>query len=150
MPTSVLLTPTAQRQIDALRKPDRASYDQFLSELRSQGCKALKYRLAGPVVEHLCVKHLRGLLRVVVGFTAKDKAVVLLVGPHKDDDPNIDVYAGLYRLAGLEAPPKENRSKPPCCGEETSLPPIDQDLVEDLVTRSLRLAKSGHRRARRR
>ncbi|WP_322872031.1 hypothetical protein [Streptomyces goshikiensis] len=76
--------------------------------------------------------------------------MVLLVGPHKDDDPNIDVYAGLYRLAGLEAPPKENRSKPPCCGEETSLPPIDQDLVEDLVTRSLRLAKSGHRRARRR
>ncbi|MDX2394128.1 hypothetical protein NJL88_29530 [Streptomyces sp. DK15] len=150
MPTSVLVTPTAQRQIDSLRKPDRASYDQFLSELRSQGCKALKYRLTGRIVDHLCVRHLRGLLRVVVGFTAKDTAVVLLGGPHKDDDPSIDVYRALYQLAGIEAPPKDRRSKPPCCGEDTSLPPIDQDLVEDLVDRSLQLARSGSRRTRRR
>lgn len=150
MPTSVLLTSTAQRQIGSLRKPDEASYDQFLAELKSQGCRALGYRLTGPVVEHLCVKHLRGALRVVVGFLSKEEAVVLLVGPHVDTDPQIDVYTALYQLAGLDIPPAGKRTKPSCCEEGSGLPPLEDGLVDSLMQRSQELAKGSTRRARRR
>jgi mRNA-degrading endonuclease RelE of RelBE toxin-antitoxin system len=143
-------TQRAAEQVSALRKRDRALYDQFLAELRSQGCGALGYRLAGDVVDHLCVKHLRGALRVVVGFVRPTEVVVVLVGPHQDDDPAIDVYAALYRLAGLSQPPADERTKPPCCGEEDGLPPADEKIVEDLVSRSQELAKADRRRARRR
>ncbi|MFJ9810739.1 hypothetical protein ACIRTB_21180 [Streptomyces sp. NPDC101158] len=149
MAISVVLTSTAQRQVSGLRKPDRASYDQFLAELQSQGCRALGYRLTGPVVEHLCVKHLRGALRVVVGFHSEDQAAVLLVGPHKDSDPQIDVYATLYRLADLEIPPAGGRAKPPCCDKTSGMPPAEEDLVDDLVQRARELARAGNRRGHR-
>lgn len=149
MPTSVLLTSTAQRQIDSLRKLDQTSYDRFLADLKSQGCRALGYRLTGPVVEHLCVKHLRGALRVVVGFLSKEEAVILLVGPHADADPQIDVYTALYRLAGLDTPPADKRTKPSCCGEASGLPPLEDGLVDSLMQRAQELAKGRTRRRRR-
>jgi mRNA-degrading endonuclease RelE of RelBE toxin-antitoxin system len=105
VPVTVSVTPLAKKQVTALRRTDRAAYDQFLQELSSQGCKALGYRLTGDVVEHLCVKHLVRALRVVVAFTAEDEATVVIVGQHDDDDPRIDVYTLLYELAGLERPP---------------------------------------------
>lgn len=128
----------------------RAAYDQFLRELRSQGCKALGYRLTGDVVEHLCVKHLPRALRVVVAFTAEDEAIIVIVGPHDDDDPHNDVYTLLYELAGLERPPQGERSKPPCCSTEEGLPPLsDQSLADDLVSRARDLTRAGSRRASR-
>ncbi|WCD91341.1 hypothetical protein KPP03845_200302 (plasmid) [Streptomyces xanthophaeus] len=149
MPTSVLLTSTAQRQVSALRKSDRTSYDQFLAELKSQGCRALGYRLTGPIVEHLCVKHLRGALRVIVGFLSREEVVILLVGPHADDDRRIDVYTALYLLAGLENPPEDKRTKPSCCGDISGLPPMEDAIVDSLVQRSQELAKGSTRRRRR-
>ncbi|MFJ9195871.1 hypothetical protein [Streptomyces globisporus] len=146
MPTSVLLTRTAERQVGSLRKPDLASYQQFITELKSQGCRALGYRLSGPVVEHLCVKHLRGTLRAVVGFLTKEEAVILLVGPHIDTDPQIDVYAALYQLAGLDTPPLDKRTKPSCCGETSGSPPLEDGLVDSLTQRAQELAKSSSRR----
>ena len=39
--------------------------NQFLDTLEAQGCKALGYRLTGDLpIDHLCVKHLIGNLRV--------------------------------------------------------------------------------------
>ena len=61
----------------------------------------------------LCVKHLRGKDRVVVGFV-DDQAWVLLVGPHQAGDEATDVYSRLYGLLGFEVPEGE-RSKPSCC-----------------------------------
>lgn len=134
-----------------LRRTHRAAYDQFLTELRSQGCKALGYRLTGDVVEHLCVRHLVRATRVVVAFTAEDEATIVLVGPHADDDPHNDVYTLLYELAGLERPPQGERTKPSCCSIEDGLPPLaDQRLVDDLVSRARNLTRASGRRARRR
>lgn len=147
----VTVTPLAKQQIAGLRRTDRSSYDQFLQELRSQGCKALGYRLTGDVVEHLCVKHLVRSLRVVVAFTAEDEATVVLVGPHQDDDPHIDVYTLLYALAGLERPPQGERKKPACCGAEDGLPPFaDQDLADDLANQARALPRARGQRSRRR
>jgi hypothetical protein len=52
-------------------------------------------------VDHICVKHLRGSLRVVVAFEEPRRAWILLVGQHDDRDPLLNVYAELYRLLGV-------------------------------------------------
>ena len=38
---------------------------------------------------------------MVVAFSAPNAATILLVGPHDDRDPFMDVYSQLYELAGL-------------------------------------------------
>jgi len=82
------------------------------------------YRLSGDdLLSKFCVAHLSGPLRVVVAFSAHNVATILLVGPHDEQDPFMDVYSQLYDLAGLAEPPAAERSKPPCCGEEDGKPP---------------------------
>lgn len=141
MTVSVSLTALAKQQVGQLRRSHRDAYDEFLTSLRNQGCAALGYRLTGDVVEHLCVKHLRGPLRIVVAFLSESEAVVVLVGPHQDDDPSLDVYTQLYDLVGVPKP-KEKRTKPPCCGSEDGLPPLSgQDVVDELVERAKKLTR---------
>lgn len=80
MPTEVLATPRAEQQIDALDRKRARAFDDFLNDLAASGCQALGYRLTGPTpLDHLCVKHLRGSLRVVVAFESSRRAWVLLV-----------------------------------------------------------------------
>jgi len=87
---------------------------------------------------------------VVVAFSAHNDAVILLVGPHDDQDPFIDVYSQLYELAGLAEPPAAGRTKPPCCGAEDGKPPIpDGELLTDLADRARQLSGAAKRRARR-
>lgn len=80
------------------------------------------YRLTGPdPLPRLCVKHLRGQDRVVVAFSAGgDEAWVLLVAPHRENDPGRNVYDLLYQLAGVQQPEQARRTKPPCCDELTA------------------------------
>jgi hypothetical protein len=104
-------TVLAARQSDGLRGPRRASYNAFLDELAARGCAALDYRVTGPPpLSWLCVRHLRGRDRAVVAFENAEVAWVVLVGPHNDNDPGQDVYATLYRLAGIEPPPNQQRT----------------------------------------
>jgi len=151
VPIDAFVTPLAEQQIDALRARDRRAYDEWLAMLRAHGCQALHYRLTGEdLVERLCVVHLVGPLRVVVAFQSPEIAVVVLVGPHKDDDPGIDVYTQLYGLADLDKPPTGKRTKPPCCGGQDGSPPlVDADAVDDLFRRARRLSGSDRRRAQR-
>jgi hypothetical protein len=108
--TSVLITERAAQQVGALNKKERRSYDQFLRALRAQGCESLNYRLSGDdLLSKICVAHLAGPLRVVTAFSADDAATILLVGPHDDRDPFIDVYSQLCDLAGLTEPPAAER-----------------------------------------
>jgi hypothetical protein len=114
--TSTRITERAAQQVDQLRKKQRRSYDQFLLALRAQGCASLNYRLSGDdLLSKICVAHLAGALRVVVAFSEPNVATILLVGPHDDQDPFVDVYSQLYELAGLAEPPAAERTKPPCC-----------------------------------
>lgn len=59
------------------------------------------YRLTGPVIERLCVKHVRGRIRAVVTFSLDDVAWVLLVGEHLFDS-EVNVYDELYRLVVID------------------------------------------------
>jgi len=149
--TSALITERAAQQISQLHKKERRSYDQFLLALRAHGCASLNYRLSGDdLLSRICVAHLAGSLRVVVAFSAHNDAVILLVGPHDDQDPFIDVYSQLYELAGLAEPPAAGRTKPPCCGAEDGKPPIpDGELLTDLADRARQLSGAAKRRARR-
>jgi hypothetical protein len=148
--TSALITERAAQQVGQLHKKDRRSYDQFLLALRAHGCASLAYRLSGD--DHLskiCVAHLSRALRVVVAFSAHNAATILLVGPHDDQDPFVDVYYQLYELAGLAEPPAAERTKPPCCGAEDGKPPIpDGELLADLADRARQLSGAARRRAR--
>jgi hypothetical protein len=119
--------------------------------LRARGCAALNYRLSGnDLLTKICVAHLAGSLRVVVAFSAHNFATILLVGPHNDGDPFMDVYLQLYELAGLAEPPVAERTKPPCCGTDDDQPPIpDSDLLDDLADRARQLSGAAKRRARR-
>jgi hypothetical protein len=102
VPIAVYLSPRAGQQVSMLRARDRRTYDDFLINLRARGCEAMHYRLTGDVLlERLCVVHLARQLRVVVAFESAESVTILLVAPHKDDDPFIDIYAQLYRLANL-------------------------------------------------
>jgi hypothetical protein len=151
VPVAASLTLLAQQQVNNLRTRDRRAYDQFLATLRARGCEALRYRLAGEgLLERLCVVHLTGRLRVVVAFESAAAATVLLVGPHADDDPFLDVYSQLYALAGLDSPPTAQRRKPPCCeGEDRSPPILNIELLDDLVRRARELSRADKRRAQR-
>ena len=101
MPTEVIATPRAGQQIARLDRSHAKAFGEFLDDLAARGCNALGYRLSGPApVDHMCVKHLRDSLRVVVAFEEPDRAWILLVGRHDDQDPVLSVYAELYRLLG--------------------------------------------------
>jgi hypothetical protein len=148
--TSTLITERAAQQGGQLRKKERRSYDQFLLALRAHGCASLNYRLSGDdLLSKICVAHLSGPLRVVVAFSAHNIATILLVGPHDDEDPFMDVYSQLYELAGLTEPPAAERAKPPCCREGDGMPPVpDGKLLADLVNRARQLSGAAKRRAR--
>jgi hypothetical protein len=148
--TRTLITERAAQQAGHLRKKDRRSYDQFLLALRANGCASLNYRLSGDdLLSRICVAHLSGPLRVVVAFSAHNVATILLIGPHDDHDPFVDVYSQLYELAGLAEPPAAERTKPPCCGEEDGMPPVpDRELLADLAGRARQLSGAAERRAR--
>ena len=133
MRTRVEETSRASQQVDGLRGKDRARYDQFLDMLQAEGCAALTYRLTGDLpIDRLCVKHLTGNLRVVVGFEEPGRAWVLLVGLHDQADPGVDVYTELYRLAGLEDVPEGERTKPSCC-DSSGVAPFNAAEVTQLV-----------------
>ncbi len=103
MPTEVIATPRADQQIAGLDRTHARAFGEFLDDLAARGCQALGYRLSGSApVDHLCVKHLRDSLRVVVAFEGQQRAWILLVGRHDDQDPVLNVYAELYRLLGVE------------------------------------------------
>jgi len=98
-------TPVATMQAGGLRGPARRRYEAFLDDLAAQGCAAMGYRLSGPdPLPRLCVQHLRAQDRVVVAFPAVDEAWILLVAPHRNDDPGRNVYDLLYQLAGWRHP----------------------------------------------
>lgn len=146
----VSLTPRAEQQVAALRARERRSHDAFLTNLRTQRCKAMDYRLTGHSVEHLCVAHLAGPLRAVVAFMSAESAAILLVAPHADRDPGIDVYTQLYALAQLETSPGGQRTKPPCCSEDGNPPMAEAEALDDLFARCRALAGAERRRATRR
>ena len=86
----------------------------------------------------------------MVAFSSHNVATILLVGPHNDQDPFMDVYSQLYQLVDLTEPPAAERTKPPCCGARDGSPPIpDDELLADLVGRARQLSGADKRRARR-
>lgn len=121
----VAATRVALQQIAGLRGRRLKAYEEFEILLAAAGCAAMGYRLTGgPPLDSLCVKHLRGADRVVVAFV-DSRAVVLLVGPHAEGDKAADVYSQLYEIVGVD-PPEEERSKPPCCGDDSAPPDLDE------------------------
>lgn len=143
MPTEVIATPRADQQIAELDRTHARAFDEFLDDLAARGCQALGYRLSGPApVDHICVKHLRDSLRVVVAFEEPGRAWILLVGRHDNQDPALDVYAELYRLLGVEPPDSAGRDKPPCCDKSTDLPPVLREAVTEFVERAARTRRT--------
>lgn len=130
------------QQIATLRRRDRNRFVAVSNEIAAHGCPALAYRLTGPTpLDHICVKHLTGALRVIVVFGQSDEACVVLLGPHDVGDPSVDVYTALYKLVGVRPTSNEKRTKPPCCGEAGEAPVLD-GLVEELVERARRLRRT--------
>jgi hypothetical protein len=150
MSVATSLTPRARQQVGMLRARDRKAYDQFLVALRARGCGSLHYRLTGgEVLERLCVVHLTGQLRIVVGFESAKAATILLVGQHSDD-PFLDVYTQLYALADLDEIPTAPRRKPPCCDDDDGFPPlIGTETLDDLVQRAQQVSGADRRREQR-
>lgn len=143
MRTEVLSTPRADQQIKSLTRRHAKTFDDFLDDLAARGCQALAYRLTGETpVDHICVKHLRGSLRAVVAFEASRRAWILLVGPHDDQDPILNVYAELYRLLGAEPEPGSGRTKPPCCDQAEGEPPVMGEALVTILDRAASLRKS--------
>jgi hypothetical protein len=141
MPISILITPRAERQVEALSRRQRNQLAAFLHHLKTQGRGPLSYRMTGDLpLARLCVRHLGDRMRVVVAFESIHRAWVLLVGDHDGTDPGADIYAELYRPAGVDVPARR-RSKPPCCDGE-GRPSAPDTLVESLVDRAVRLRKT--------
>jgi hypothetical protein len=79
---------------------------------------------------------------VVVAFETPQRAWILLVGPHDDRDPVLNVYAELYRLLGMEPPLEAGRGKPPCCEEAADLPLVLGDTLGEILDRAARLRRT--------
>jgi len=60
----VRATPLANKIIEELPRRSRRAYDQFEADLAARGCAALAYRLSGDLLDHLCVVHLIGAMRL--------------------------------------------------------------------------------------
>lgn len=143
MRTEVLATNRADQQINRLTRRNAKTFDEFLNDLAARGCQALAYRLTGETpVDHICVRHLRGLLRVVVAFETASRAWILLVGPHDDHDPILNVYAELYRLLDVEPELGSGRTKPPCCDETEGEPPVLGEALTAILDRAASLRKT--------
>lgn len=140
MRCQVQVTALAKSQVAGLRGKARAAYDTFTADLGNRGCAALGYRLSGEAVEKLCIRHLRGNDRAVVAFPAPDVATIVLVAPHTSD-PDTSVYDLLYRMAGVETPPHDKRTKPACCDPAGDPPVADEYLVDDLVQHTRRISQ---------
>jgi hypothetical protein len=146
MPTEVLATSRADQQIASLTRKHTRAFDGFLNQLAAHGCEALAYRLSGEQpIDHICVKHLSGSLRVVVAFESPRRAWILIVGQHDDRDPVLNVYAELYRLLGVEPQPDSGRDKPPCCDTSKAEPPVLGDALADILDRAVKLRKTRRR-----
>jgi hypothetical protein len=142
VPTEVIATPRADQQIAGLDRTHARAFSEFLDDLAARGCQALGYRLSGPPpVDHLCVKHLRGSLRVVVAFEGRQRVWIVLVGRH-DEGPVLNVYAELYRLLGIQPPDGAGRDKPPCCDQDTDLPPVLGAAVTEFTDRASQVRKT--------
>jgi len=148
VPAEVIATPRADQQIAGLDRTHARAFGEFLDDLAARGCQALGYRLSGYApVDHLCVKHLRDSLKVVVAFEGQQRAWIVLVGRHDDQDPVLTVYAGLYRLPGVEPPDNTGRDKPPRCDESTDLPPVLGAAVTGLVDRASKVRRTRRQTA---
>jgi hypothetical protein len=145
MSVEVRATPLANKLIEALPRRARRAYDDFETDLARRGCAALAYRLTGSELDHLCVIHLVGLLRVIIAFEAAEIAYVLLVGDHDERSPAMDVYRRLYELVGYSPSGQEARTKPPCCDENES-PPFAPELLDPLLARMRRIPANDMRR----
>lgn len=147
MKTEVYLSALAEKQAETLRGADLKAFTAFISDLEMRGCAALGYRLTGEIpVNRLCVKHLRGAIRVVTAFEEPDCAWILLVGSHNERNRIQDVYSALWELCGLDAPPSGDRTKPACCDDDGTNPDLAE--IDDLVTRCRDLARPPRRRRR--
>lgn len=144
MAVEVVFTRLADAQRKKLRATPAKKFAQWQEQLKQQGCAALGYRLTGKVLERLCVRHFYRQWRVVVAFESANRAAVLLIGEHVNDDPGIDVYTQLYELAQLPVPAGQ-RTKPPCCSQEGE-PPEWNDDIESLVGRAQEVARTRRSR----
>ena len=73
-----------------MRGKARRSFDAAVRRLASEGCKAGDYRLTGEGVDRICAVHLYGRHRLLVCFPDDRQVVVLLVGEHTSDDPEVE------------------------------------------------------------
>src|SRR5260370_14309186 len=126
-------------EMGKLARKDGRAFDAFVNHLAAHGCQALVYRLSGErPIDHICVKHLLGSLRVVVAFESPRRAWILLGGPHDDQDPVLNVYAELFRLLGTEPQRDSGRDKPPCCDKSHGEPPRLADALADILYRAIK------------
>jgi hypothetical protein len=139
----VSITPSSRRSVEALRGKARGSFDAAVERLAAEGCAAGDYRLTGEHIEHICAVHLYGRHRALVAFPDEESVVVLLVGEHAADDPDLDVYRSLYRLLDLPEP-SAKRTKPPCCREDGE-PPVDADLLDRFRDAATELSRRARR-----
>lgn len=87
-------------------------------------------------------RHARTLDSFLDAFETRHKAWILLVGPHDDGEPILNVYAEIYRLLGLEPQSDARRDKPPCCDETAGDPPVIGDTLSAILDRAAKLRKS--------
>jgi hypothetical protein len=102
--------------------------------------------MSGESVEHICVKHLRYDLRVLVCF-AGDEIWVLLVGPHSRSASE-NTYDLIAAATGSEGDPPTRRLKPPCCEETGDPPELQQESVESIIEGLQHLSRRARQRRR--
>lgn len=138
-------TPIASEDIDELHGDVRTAAKQKRVELERRGCAAADYRLSGADVQRICIVRLPRKHRMVVAFPAEEEVAILLVGPHDETNPEVNVYTRLYESLDIEIP-TDQRRKPPCCAD--GQPPVDADLVDNFIEGSKKLRRGKARRKR--
>jgi hypothetical protein len=126
VPTEVIATPRADQQIAGLDRTHAREFGTFLDDLAARGLQGARLPAEWPCARGPHVRQ---------AFEGRQRAWILLVGRHDDQDPVLNVYAELYRLLGVEPPDSAGRDKPPCCDESTDLPPVLGAAVTEFADR---------------
>jgi hypothetical protein len=110
----LLLTPTADAAVNALRGKPAADWRRLESELEAQGCRAAGYRLLGADSNWspYCCKHLHGKWRVITTF---EPSIVWIIDVVEHDGPKL--YEELATKLGISSVGQKREHKPGCCGE---------------------------------
>jgi hypothetical protein len=129
MAFEVIRTPQVRGAVEQrMSRTERASYHAARDELGGRGCAAGGYKLAATDGGDypLCARHLANAWRMYTAYPDDARIVIIAVDEHlPSHNPARSLAEVLPSLATVG---RRRQDKPPCCEDNASPPPMNDEL----------------------